>query len=70
MPMLTGETELYNLDQDLGESKNLADEHPELVKQLEAMMQQAHAEDPLWQPAGKTPKKQPAPGDGKPRFPS
>jgi uncharacterized sulfatase len=68
MPMLTGNTELYNLDQDLGEGKNIADQHPELVKQLEAMMQQAHSDDPLWQPGGKAPKKQPAPGDGKPRF--
>ncbi|MCA9014045.1 MAG: N-acetylgalactosamine-6-sulfatase, partial [Planctomycetaceae bacterium] len=68
MPMLTGETELYNLDQDLGEGTNLAEQHPDIVKKMEAMMQEAHTPDPLWQPGGKRPKKSSAPGDGKPRF--
>lgn len=68
MPMLTGETELYNLDQDLGEGTNLAGQHPDIVKKMEAMMQDAHTPDPLWKPGGKRPKKSSAPGDGKPRF--
>jgi len=68
MPMLTGKTELYNLDEDLGEANNLADKHPDIVKQMEAMMHDAHTSDPVWQPGGKAPKKQPAPGNGKPRF--
>tara|TARA_R110002095_G_scaffold216599_1_gene214939 strand:+ start:11432 stop:12952 length:1521 start_codon:yes stop_codon:yes gene_type:complete len=68
MPMLTGETELYNLDQDLGEGTNLADQHPDIVKKMEVMMQDAHTPDPLWKSGGKRPKKKSAPGDGKPRF--
>ena len=42
MPMFTGKTELYNLAQDLGESNNLAAQHPEVVSQMEAMMKDAH----------------------------
>jgi len=30
--MLTGPTELYNLETDLGEGTNLADMHPDIVK--------------------------------------
>ena len=35
-------TELYNLDDDIGESKDLAAVHPELVAQAEKIMQAAH----------------------------
>jgi arylsulfatase A len=31
---------LYDLEQDIGESKNLADEHPEVVVQLQKMLDQ------------------------------
>ncbi|MFI4852211.1 MAG: arylsulfatase [Gimesia chilikensis] len=34
--------ELYNLSQDVGETKNLAQQHPEKVKQMTKAMQQAH----------------------------
>ena len=34
-------TELYDLSQDIGETNNLADENPELVKELEQLMQSA-----------------------------
>lgn len=34
--------ELYNLSQDIGETKNLADQHPEQVKEMTNLMQQAH----------------------------
>jgi uncharacterized sulfatase len=50
MPMLTGKTELYNLESDLGEISDIAAEHPEIVRQMEQMMDTAHAPDPNWQP--------------------
>ncbi len=34
--------ELYNLSQDIGETNNLASQHPEQVKQMTKAMQQAH----------------------------
>ena len=36
--------ELYNLSQDVGETKNLAQQHPEKVKQMTKVMQQARTE--------------------------
>ena len=50
MPMLTGQTELYNLDVDLGETKDVAAEHPEVVGRLEEMMDAARVPDPNWKP--------------------
>jgi arylsulfatase A-like enzyme len=35
------ETELYNLDRDLGERKNVAPDHPDIVKRLTAIAQKA-----------------------------
>ena len=43
-----GEIELYSLKDDLGETKNLAAEHPELVKAVRAVMAQEHVPSPLW----------------------
>ena len=34
-------TELYDLERDLGEQNDLAKEHPEVVKRMEALMAQA-----------------------------
>lgn len=68
MPMFTGSTQLYNLQEDLGEARDLADQHPELVKRLEALMDSAHQPHPNWAPRGKIEARQPAPGDGMPRF--
>jgi arylsulfatase A-like enzyme len=34
--------ELYNLDDDLSETQNVADQHPDVVKRLLALMDQAH----------------------------
>ncbi len=57
MPMLTGQTELYDLDADLGEETDIAAAHPEIVKQLESLMKEAHVQHPNWkissQPAAK-----------------
>lgn len=55
-PMLTGEIELYNLAEDLGEEKNLASQFPEKVQQAARLMDEAHVPDPNWQvpkPRGK-----------------
>ena len=60
MPMFTGTTELYDLDNDLGEARNVADQNPKVVKQLESMMAAAHTPHPNWRvrgkPRGKKPK--------------
>jgi arylsulfatase A-like enzyme len=37
-----GATELYNLRDDLGETRNVAAAHPDIVTRLEAVMQSAH----------------------------
>jgi arylsulfatase A len=40
--------ELYNLDHDPVEENNVADKHPDIVKQIEAIMQEAHVPDRNW----------------------
>ena len=50
-PMFTGEIELYNVEDDLGEETNVAAEHPDVVEQIKAIMEEAHVESPLWQVA-------------------
>ena len=68
IPMFSGNVELYNLDDDLGESKDLAQDHPAVVQRLEQLMDSAHEPNPNWKARGKAPNKRPAAGDGKPRF--
>ena len=34
--------ELYNLKQDIGETTNIADQYPEIVKKAEEMFNEAH----------------------------
>ncbi|NOX54561.1 MAG: hypothetical protein GXP27_09015, partial [Planctomycetes bacterium] len=36
----SGEDELYRTDKDIGERHNVADEHPEMVRQLRASIEQ------------------------------
>jgi uncharacterized sulfatase len=50
MPMLTGQTELYNIEDDLGETTNVVANHPAIVRELEQMMDAAHVPDPNWKP--------------------
>lgn len=40
--------ELYDLSVDMGEEHNIADQHPEIVEEIEQIMQQAHEEDAVW----------------------
>ncbi|WP_164100719.1 arylsulfatase [Candidatus Laterigemmans baculatus] len=48
-PMLSGPVELYNLESDLGETNNVAADHPEVVAQAVRYMEEAHAPHPNWQ---------------------
>ncbi|MCA9196159.1 MAG: arylsulfatase [Planctomycetales bacterium] len=47
-PMFSGKTELYNLDSDIGETTDVAQQHPDIVARLEAMMDEAHVPHPNW----------------------
>ena len=49
MPMRTGEIELYNLEEDPGESANAAETHPKIVRQMERIMDEAHTPSQQWQ---------------------
>jgi arylsulfatase A len=52
--------ELYNLDSDLAESKDVAAERPEIVARAEALMKSARVDDPNWpmkDPPGRSGKK-------------
>lgn len=47
-PMFTGEIELYNLDEDIAEASNIAEQHPDRVLQMAEIMEDAHVPDSLW----------------------
>jgi arylsulfatase A-like enzyme len=49
-PMFTGEIELYDLSGDLAEEHDVAAQHPDVVTQIRADMEQAHVPSPLWKP--------------------
>ena len=68
MPMHTGAIELYDLSSDLGESRNVAAQHPEVVKRMAEYMKQSHVPNKNWEPRGTVRKNQPVPGDGRSRF--
>jgi arylsulfatase len=40
--MGSGPTELYNLEEDPSESNNVAEAHPDVVQQMEAIMEREH----------------------------
>jgi uncharacterized sulfatase len=48
MPMFSGETQLFDLVSDLGETKNLAAAHPDIVRKMEHVMDEAHVANPNW----------------------
>lgn len=47
-PMFQGPIELYNLEGDPGEKYNIARNHPDVVKQIAAIMEKAHIPHPNW----------------------
>ncbi len=40
--------ELYNLEQDIGEENNIADEHPDIVSRIEEYLRTARSESEVW----------------------
>jgi arylsulfatase A-like enzyme len=51
----TSEPRLYNLDQEIGEKTNLAADHPEIVKELQALGEKMMAEIGGANPPGRRP---------------
>lgn len=49
-PMLTGDLQLYDLRDDVGEQRNVAAQHPDVVARLRSAMEEAHVPSPRWQP--------------------
>ena len=49
-PMLTGRVELYDVTLDMAERYDIARSHPEVVKEIEGAMQEAHVPHPNWKP--------------------
>ena len=47
-PMLTGEIQLFDLETDLGEENDIAEQNPEIVKRMEQFMVDAHTPSPDW----------------------
>ncbi|GBD36275.1 Arylsulfatase [bacterium HR36] len=43
-----GRLELYDLESDPGESGDLAEQHPDVVAKLQALLKEAHEPSPLW----------------------
>ncbi|WP_145417776.1 arylsulfatase [Planctomycetes bacterium K23_9] len=55
MPWKTGTTQLYDLNEDVGEENDVAVSHPERVAKLEKMMDEAHRPHPSWTVRGRKP---------------
>lgn len=53
MPWMTGNTQLFDLSSDIGETKDVAADNPDVVEKLESMMADAHDPHPNWQPRGR-----------------
>lgn len=68
VPMSTGPIELFDLSVDLGEAHDVAAEHPDVVKAMAAIMDEAHEPKEGWTPRGKPAKKKSPPGHGKAPF--
>ena len=63
-PMIVGPVELYDLENDLDESDNVADQHPEVVQRLVAFMDEAHVPNDNWKPNANTLNKRAKKADG------
>lgn len=44
----SGKLELYDLSTDIGEERDVAAQHPEVVKRIQAIMRQEHSPSPRW----------------------
>ena len=51
-PMLTGPIQLYDLSKDIGETRDVAWQRPDLVKRAMAIMEREHTPDPRWKVSG------------------
>lgn len=58
-----GPIELFDLEADLGESRDVAAEHPDVVKALATVMAAEHVPDPNWKVGGRA-QEPPPPGHG------
>jgi len=47
-PMITGRTRLFEIGKDLGEARDVAAEHPEVVAELEGIMAASHSPSDRW----------------------
>ncbi|QGJ70814.1 N-acetylgalactosamine-6-sulfatase [Planctomycetales bacterium 10988] len=45
-----GTLELYNLQKDIGEENNIADQHPKIVEEMVSMMKEAYTPSERWKP--------------------
>lgn len=43
-----GPMQLFNLEQDLGETRDVAAEHPEIVEQAQSILEREHHDSPYW----------------------
>jgi arylsulfatase A-like enzyme len=48
IPMLTGPIQLYDLNTDIGETHDVAAQHPDIVARARAIMDKEHVPSPLW----------------------
>ncbi|MFT5130203.1 MAG: arylsulfatase A-like enzyme [Rhodothermales bacterium] len=58
-PAFTGPIELYKLSDDIGETKDLANGHPEIVARMSDLITGSHVPNPLWKVRTKKPKAKP-----------
>ena len=49
IPMLTGDVELFDIENDIGETTDLAAEHPDVVREMIRTMEAAHTPSEIWQ---------------------
>lgn len=47
-PMFDGPIELYNLETDLGEQNNVADQHEDVVEEMRSLLEEAHVPNEQW----------------------
>jgi arylsulfatase A-like enzyme len=45
---VNGQIELYDLDKDIAETRNIADSNPRIVSEVQKIMKREHKVTPLW----------------------